>query len=267
MSKSTSQQYADRLREAIRKGQLALSAVKQLDNWPAYFADCFGLPRGPFVEYELRNGTKCRLRPKERHVVNDIWLSNVYCEEQEIQGGDVVIDIGAHVGVFSLFAAYRGARVYSFEPYPPNYSLLLDNLLVNAVHNRVSPFNVAVWHQRGEALLGVDEANMGAHSLLKVTGQRLAVKAVTLDEIFAGHSIENCRLLKIDAEGAEYPILYTSPPELLARIEMISCEYHQFAGTIPRNYEHQRLRKFLERQGFRVFFQNPPFTVLRAIRE
>jgi FkbM family methyltransferase len=250
------------------KGLLLLGVMKQLRNWPTYFADYFGLNKDSFVEYHLRSGMKCRLRARsdDRMIFNDIWLRGVYCREAEIHEGDTVIDIGANIGLFSLLAASRGAKVFSFEPFPGNYQLLLDNLALNGLQHRVFPFNLAVWNQSGLLKLYLSETNESSHSMLALSGESVTVKATTLTDILNVHHIEKCHFLKIDAEGAEYPILYTTPPQTMARIERISLEWHDYSDALRPNYEHNQLKEFLETQGFRVSFK-PRLHIFDAIRK
>lgn len=241
-----------------RKAGLLFAVMKEVRNWPTYFADYFGLVHAPLAEYRLRTGTKVRVRSKsdDRPIFNDIWLRQVYCAAQDIREGDVVIDIGAHIGLFSLFAASRGARVLAFEPFPENYALLAENVAANGMEDRISAFNLAVWESREVIKLHRSHGGTGSHSAFGSSTDAIPVKCTTLAAIFEQHHIERCRVLKIDAEGAEYPILYTAPASILSRIEMISLEWHETADGEHPSYEHLQLREFLEERGFHV--ESPP---------
>jgi len=137
------------------KWRLAFSVIRTQKNWPTYFADYLGLRRSPFVQYRLRNGVQIRLRPgtSDRLIYNDIWLRNVYGKCEDLCEGDVVIDIGAHIGAFSILAGSHGAQVYSFEPFPRNFSHLQENVVLNGLGHRISSFNLAVWDRTGEERL------------------------------------------------------------------------------------------------------------------
>ena len=65
--------------------------------------------------------------------------------ELKIDSGDVIIDIGAHVGIFSIYYAlkYPSATIYSYEPVNRNYKNLVKNLEYNKIKN-VIPFENAV---------------------------------------------------------------------------------------------------------------------------
>jgi FkbM family methyltransferase len=144
--------------------------------------------------------------------------------------------------------------------------MLLSNLTLNGFEERVCASNVAVSDRCGPAELRIADVNKGAHSLFATEGQQITIQATTLGTVFARRAIEKCRVLKIDAEGAEYPILYSSSPDLLARIDMISCEYHDLPD-VSRSYDHVQLGEFLDRHGFHVSFHKPPFAVLHAVRD
>src|SRR6266446_785467 len=133
--------------EQLRKLPLSIDVIKQVRNWGTYLSDYLGLLHGPSVEYQLRNETRFLLRPgtADRTIFNDIWLRKLYCPESTLRPDDIVIDIGAHIGIFSLFAASCAARVFSFEPFPENFSLLKENIARNNFQGRVLPSPLAVW--------------------------------------------------------------------------------------------------------------------------
>jgi FkbM family methyltransferase len=145
--------------------------------------------------------------------------------------GDIVIDIGAHVGIFACYLAKRFPflTIYAFEPVPRNFS----NLLLNIGENRVSgvhPFNEAVSGDGRRISLEVSDRNSGGASAFDVNAneQKTAVVTVpsqTLDSIFEKFSIKRCKLLKIDCEGAEYEILTNSA--MLGKIDCLRGEFHE----------------------------------------
>jgi FkbM family methyltransferase len=144
---------------------------------------------------------------------------------------DTVIEIGANVGIFTLFfsACYPAARVYSFEPSPLAYRRLLGNLAANG-SNRVALFNCAVSDETGFAdffepsghlqngSLNLSFANLFSSSV--ATRKVLAIDALGLEPLFAGRT-----LVKVDAEGADpkilasmKPLLHRFRPDLLVEV-------------------------------------------------
>lgn len=141
--------------------------------------------------------------------------------------GDVVIDIGAHVGIVSIYLAkrYPGIRVYAFEPVPGNYARLLRNIAANEAEG-ITALNLAVTYDgRDLTLAGDPHANSGGISAYTNAEPRFTVKSTTLPAILVDYSIERCKLLKIDCEGAEHEILGHGAGTL-DRIDYLRGEFH-----------------------------------------
>lgn len=140
--------------------------------------------------------------------------------------GDVVVDVGAHVGFFTLLAARLigpGGHVHAFEPIPTNFDALDRNLRMNG-YTWVSALRAAVSDAPGVVSLGLDQARLVGTSTadFSVGGELSSIEApaVTLDDIVGAD--EHVRLLKIDAEGHEpqvlagaATILERSPPDAI----------------------------------------------------
>ncbi len=149
----------------------------------------------------------------------------------EFRPGDVVIDIGAHVGLVSLYLAKRHpyVRIHAFEPHPLNYENCVDNLRLNDVAN-VRPVRRAVTGDgRTLTLRGLSRNTGGATAVFEMTGAVASgpVESMTLDDIFDDVLApgERCRLLKIDCEGLEYEILPHA--RALDRVDYLVGEFHE----------------------------------------
>jgi FkbM family methyltransferase len=149
-------------------------------------------------------------------------------QELPFEDGNVVLDIGAHVGVVSIYLAkeHPGITVHAFEPLPENYKRLVRNITANGVSNVVA-HNEAVSEDGRDLVLVTDvKSNSGGASAFVVgpdAGESVTVPSVTLTEVFETYVADRCRLLKIDCEGAEYEILKDAP---LERIDYIRGEFH-----------------------------------------
>lgn len=142
--------------------------------------------------------------------------------------GDIVLDVGAHVG---LFASYVGLRypevsVHAFEPFPDNFELLRANVGRSGASNvRIYPFAVS---GDGRLLkMATNPENSGGatcHSLTLTYGAADMIPSATLDAVFDALGIERCKLLKIDCEGSEYEILLAT--RSLEKVEYLSGEFH-----------------------------------------
>jgi FkbM family methyltransferase len=169
---------------------------------------------------------------------------------------DVCLDVGAHVGSFALAAIRRGAgRVICCEPEPNNLKLLQSNALPYA---QVEVRPVAVWSHAGTLHLHnpVDTRNTGAH---QVGATGMAVPAVALDDLL--RELGHVRLLKLDCEGAEWPLLHHSRE--WNRVEELCGEYHLPPLVKPEcPASVSVLRERLEAAGFRVEMAAAPGSTL-----
>jgi FkbM family methyltransferase len=116
-----------------------------------------------------------------------------------------VLDVGAHTGIYSLFACALNpeAEVFSFEPFPPIYERMLDNLALNLFQQRCRAFQAAVGDAAGTGRLHiVEDLTMSA---IVETGGEMEVPVITLDNVVPHEG--RTRLVKIDVEGHEYQVL------------------------------------------------------------
>ena len=57
-------------------------------------------------------------------LIKEIWQKQLYTKKYQIREGDIIVDIGANIGVFSLWAAKQGAKVFAVEPNPEAFNYL-----------------------------------------------------------------------------------------------------------------------------------------------
>jgi len=127
------------------------------------------------------------------------------------QYGDTVIDIGAHIGSYTVRIAKAVGEeglVIAFEPDPDNFKLLLLNLKVNKLRNVIAlPY--AISNHSGTLTLHRSRCT-GLHSTAVVPPGYIGsvkVKAITLDDIIKSVNIKRVDWIKIDVEGAEKEVL------------------------------------------------------------
>ena len=124
--------------------------------------------------------------------------------------GDIVVDIGANIGYYTLLAARivgEHGKVYAFEPDPTNCGVLTGNVKLNGFYN-VEIIPKAVSDRKGQLELYLDEKNAGAHSIYrpKKVKRSVVVDSITLDEYFQGRE-HPVNIVKMDIEGAEIAAL------------------------------------------------------------
>ena len=183
--------------------------------------------------------------------------------------GATVIDVGANIGMFALYAAveWRAGRVYAYEPFGESRALLARN----AERNRVAaivPLPEAIAGRAGPRDLHM-QGRHGVHSLFGDSADAVRIECITLADAFARHDIARCDFLKLDCEGAEYEILLTAPADVLARIDRIAAEYHDWMTDAPSRRapppsRAPRLRRHQPRSSFvaqRVFVRETPVTL------
>jgi len=241
----------------MSKFDVLIKALMVVKNWPLYLADYLKVIKGR-VTYTLIDGSTYTLRANtnDRNIFNEVLLHKMYNPPGfEINKGDIVVDIGAHVGIFSTFAAKDASKVYSFEPFSENFELLLINKKNNKRDN-IIVYNKAVYSQAGKKTLFLDKDNKGGHSFyqdyLKNRQDKIETETISLQDVFLQNGISKVNFLKIDCEGSEYDILFNCPKEVLSKVEKISMEYH----TIDDNHNVTKLQSFLEENGFTVTILN-----------
>jgi len=161
-------------------------------------------------------------------VTDEIYLDEYGLRRIEFERDDIVVDVGAHVGIFAIYVAKRhpDVSVLAFEPDPVNYANLLANIAANGIAN-VIPHHLAVTRDGRPFTLDTPPDHSGGASGYHVRREgyaRSTVNSITLDEIFDRYAIARCKLLKIDCEGAEHEILTST--SVLDRVEWLSGEFH-----------------------------------------
>jgi FkbM family methyltransferase len=165
-----------------------------------------------------------------------------------VELGWTVVDIGAAIGEFTVFAAMvPNTRVLAYEPSSSSAAVLVENLRLNQIENVVlERAGVGSDFDRLELDTSGDPLRMGTRESGTLASSE-RVDVVPLSSVLerAGGSID---LLKLDCEGAEYDILMKAPAEVLKHIARIVLEYHDPAA-IGRQLE---LAAHLKAAGFDV---------------
>jgi FkbM family methyltransferase len=127
--------------------------------------------------------------------------------EQSVKSGDVVLDCGANIGVFTRVALDRGARtVVAIEPAPENLESLRRNFKEEIAAGRVIVYPKGVWDKEDMLTLRRDPSNTAADSFVILKDKNAAsiqVPLTTIDKMVEELKLERVDYIKMDIEGAE----------------------------------------------------------------
>ena len=224
-----------------------IDLIRYNKDWPKYlYYKYFPPGNGDVVEFRLRTGDNVQIDADGRFVLNEIFLNHVY----DVPGVDLtdaqnILDLGANVGVFTLYALSRSpnARVFSFEPSARNFQILNGNLASKSV--RATAYRMAASNMTGTAVLNVSNTSV-EYALNAGGADGEFVDCIDLKGLFELTGVDVFDMAKIDIEGAERDLLDGAPDDLLRRFRAISIEWHY---TMP---EAEVLANRLRGLGFRV---------------
>jgi len=192
--------------------------------------------RRAFNRFELRSGTIIEFTGEPPWIIfKDVWYYKAYTRLYHSSvAPEVVVDIGANIGNFSLFAATKWpqSEIWAYEPAPVNFSQLSRNVELNT-QCRIKPVNAAVSGKAGKAKLLIKQES-GAHSLYSVDSDvvegSLELPSVTLEDVVTATGGKRIDFLKVDCEGAEYDIFAGREEILRTKVKYIAMEYHEQFG-------------------------------------
>jgi FkbM family methyltransferase len=224
-------------------------------NFVTWFSFWFGTVRKVRIsnyEISVRAGNYAN-KISDLAMAWEVFVDNVY-DVFDIANDDVLVDIGGHIGSFTIKAASKcpAGHVYTFEPYTPTFLILDEN--VKGINN-VTIFNKAVSDHSGSQRLYISHKNPAENSLIRTTDTHTTVELISLNDIFSNLGIDHIDLLKLDCEGAEYKIISTAKTNL-DYIKKIVMEVHEPKYfNISPEFTIQKLINTLETAGFYVNFK------------
>lgn len=167
------------------------------------------------------------------------------------ESGDVVLDVGAHVGMVSMWLGRRhpDLRILAFEPIPESYRRLVENIERNGIRN-VEPHNLAVTSDGRDLDMVVwSELNSGggtaAFSYRDESDEEhhRVVPSTTLDAIFVDYGLDRVKLLKIDIEGGEHEVLHSTA--VLDRVDYVRGEFHENSHLKAQGHSIERVATYV----------------------
>lgn len=181
-----------------------------------------------FGPFDVRNVTDQEY-PLVQSMYREIHLEKIYeLEDCKIKQNDIVVDMGACIGMFARYAANLGAqKVFSFEPNYLNYACLKENVPMNCY-----TYNVGISGKSGSYTFYRDW-NIGGHSLINSNynstkiGTSENVLCLSMEDALNLIKVDNVNYLKMDIEGAEYDTIMNTPIEIIQKCDKIVMEIHK----------------------------------------
>ena len=248
---------------------LALRRVVQtpraFSNWPELL---FAIIRGrlgggpPTLTFRTRAGQTMTIPNADgaRVPIYEVFAEDSYDLDWFL--GDLatrpihVLDIGAHVGSFScwLGRVHPTAIVDAYEPSPDTFRFLRANVETNGLSERVTVHEAALAGETGWATFDVGGSASGMNRLAATGPQRgdaARVRTVSFDDVVAGAETP-IEFVKMDCEGGEYELVYSSNRGNWQTVQRLVLEYHAVGGQ-----SWDELRAWLADVGLHVVRDDP----------
>lgn len=213
---------------------------------------------------EINNKVRLYFQPNERHGITIALLSAGDIEQFErahmyslLNDGDIIFDIGANIGWYSLNYAksYPNSVIYSFEPVDRNFQTLSKNIKLNGFQN-IHAHSTGFWHTEATLPFYVYPQNTGASSaadLLETDGMQLInCKVNTLDSFVSQSSITKLDFIKCDVEGSEL-FVFQGGKNSIERFQPIIFSEMLRKWSKKFNYHPNDIIKFMNDLGYYSF--------------
>lgn len=203
----------------------------------------------------VQHGSIFRWDSQDESVYREVFVQNCYRLPDRFETSDVIVDVGGNCGFFAWACTRRGSsRVFSYEPDYQNYWRMQKLCATINGHEKWRQYHKAVWRsdKKEQVRLTRRAPCLTAMSTCcEPSGQK--VESIGLDEIL--DRFAEVRFLKVDAEGAEYPIILTS--QKLRTCKEIAVEVH--TQLYPRwselNCTWQALLAKIRAAGFEATYE------------
>ena len=211
--------------------------------------------KSDFTEIE---GNKMILSPFFRDLsIHGVWEPlETELVKKLVKKGDIVLDIGANLGYYTLLLAKivgKDGKVFAFEPDPKNFDLLKKNVELNDYEN-VELIQKAVSNENGKAGLFLSEKNPGDHRIYDSGDNRkfIQIETIRLDDFFKDFR-SKVDFIKMDIQGAEAKAIEGMPELLEGNKNLkIITEFWPY-GLIKFGSKPESFPKLLSKNNFKPF--------------
>lgn len=205
--------------------------------WVVFLNQLKLLPFKTPIQIGLKNGLQFWVRPNTRDIneVLSVGLGNEYGGVPEhLPQPDVLFDMGAHIGVFSVWSRsrYPNCTVIALEPEPNNFQLLEKNIHLNELQNQTACLPSAVHIRTEKVTFHISSLN-NAHSMVvnSTSENTTSVDAVSFRSLYEKYvGPQKTFAIKMDIEGSEYDLL-EHHRDIIAQTQFIVMEWHSFTNT------------------------------------
>jgi FkbM family methyltransferase len=206
--------------------------MSQFQNWFQIVQIYSGFRnfRSPFI---ARGKKPLRLTFYEVTDIQTLWALFCRRDYKIPLGCELVLDIGANIGIFSVFATLfmKAKKVIALEPVQKTYKWLCQNIEANNLSARTIPIQKGIGNTNGQMEIWLGSTSV--HSCMYKrnnrkfeSGEVEIVETISLERLFQELKIEKVDMCKMDCEGAEVEAIMNTPNDVLQRINNIAMEYH-----------------------------------------
>lgn len=205
--------YCELLHLTIRVLMRITMGKKRRDEW---FRNSGRVWMSPITGKKLLIKNEQGFRFWVRANTADVVICSTKYEEAVISKfspikGDIVIDIGANIGKYTIYTANLvgvQGKVIAIEPFQETFDLLCKNIQENNLQERIVPLKLAIFDKKGkEKIYFLNDASLTNSIVYNITSDYQEVETDTLDSIIETIGIDHVDWLKIDVEGSEYNVL------------------------------------------------------------
>lgn len=225
-----------------------IRCARHTKDWPAISAAYLGFRSLSYPrEWRTPDGDVMTLR--DFHNLTTAWIIFNRLEYHVDPSCRSIIDAGANVGTFTLYAARRApdSKILAVEPFPETRAQCVEHIEKNGLADRVVIRPWALGKADGRGFMNEDDgtpsSSRGVIETNSATGR--VVETVSLETLLERENLKHVDLLKIDIEGSEHDVFLSASDETLRKIDRIAMEYHP-------NASKSILFDRLIRGGFRV---------------
>ena len=172
-----------------------------------------------------------------RLILDEILVDKLYFQEGvSISFGDIVLDVGANIGVFALCAAKQGAQVYAYEPIPGTFELLQQNIHLHGLDNVVHPRNIGL-SERSEEKIMFHYPSMSTWDSWNTREDRELVAENlqdALDVLKTAAPVRYKALRLLGFKSLQQALVRDAIGKILASAVKVRCQFETLSGVISQ---------------------------------